>query len=196
MTTTRCNRCGRVLTDPKSVARGYGPVCYKKLFGNGKKEKKQIHLDTQRLSPISEKKQILHRCGDCGVFWFNTERDSECFNCGSAKVREIMAAPEPPQLEGSYIFQYKQYDPHQLVGVIETFDGSMWWLFENTGNNVYYCFARLSGMENCAEFGYTNIDELWDAYPRSMIWYVKERDLPSCDYVRKEKEKECVEVIQ
>ena len=26
----RCHRCGRVLTNPKSIARGYGPVCWKK----------------------------------------------------------------------------------------------------------------------------------------------------------------------
>lgn len=29
--TTRCKRCHRVLTDPKSVARGYGPVCGAKV---------------------------------------------------------------------------------------------------------------------------------------------------------------------
>jgi len=28
-----CTRCGRTLTAPRSVACGYGPVCYAKLFG-------------------------------------------------------------------------------------------------------------------------------------------------------------------
>ncbi len=28
-----CTRCGRTLTAPRSVACGYGPVCYMKLFG-------------------------------------------------------------------------------------------------------------------------------------------------------------------
>lgn len=26
-----CTRCGRVLTDPRSVARGAGPVCFRKI---------------------------------------------------------------------------------------------------------------------------------------------------------------------
>jgi len=30
-----CDRCGRLLTDPRSVARGYGPVCWKRLREEG-----------------------------------------------------------------------------------------------------------------------------------------------------------------
>jgi hypothetical protein len=29
--TTQCGRCGRTLTDPESVAAGYGPVCAKRI---------------------------------------------------------------------------------------------------------------------------------------------------------------------
>lgn len=29
--TASCNRCGRTLTNPKSIERGYGPVCFKKI---------------------------------------------------------------------------------------------------------------------------------------------------------------------
>jgi len=27
----RCQRCGRALTNPKSIERGYGPVCWQKI---------------------------------------------------------------------------------------------------------------------------------------------------------------------
>jgi len=30
---TICRRCGRRLTAPRSVAAGYGPVCYQEVFG-------------------------------------------------------------------------------------------------------------------------------------------------------------------
>jgi hypothetical protein len=29
----RCGHCNRTLSDPNSMKVGYGPVCYKKLFG-------------------------------------------------------------------------------------------------------------------------------------------------------------------
>lgn len=29
----KCSICGRRLSDPLSVERGYGPVCYKRKFG-------------------------------------------------------------------------------------------------------------------------------------------------------------------
>jgi len=28
---TECGRCGRALTDPASIKRGYGPLCFKKI---------------------------------------------------------------------------------------------------------------------------------------------------------------------
>jgi len=28
---TNCNRCGKTLTNPKSIDRGYGPVCWRKI---------------------------------------------------------------------------------------------------------------------------------------------------------------------
>ena len=39
-------------------------------------------------------------------------------------------------------------------------------------------------MEECAEFGYTCIDEIFDA-AGNHVWYVKEIDLPVCDFVRR-----------
>ena len=33
MTSRRCMACGRILTDPTSVARGYGPECHAKIRG-------------------------------------------------------------------------------------------------------------------------------------------------------------------
>ena len=33
MSEVRCRRCNRVLTNPKSVSRGVGPVCWKHIHG-------------------------------------------------------------------------------------------------------------------------------------------------------------------
>ena len=33
MSEVRCRRCGRVLTNPKSIARGFGPVCWRHIHG-------------------------------------------------------------------------------------------------------------------------------------------------------------------
>lgn len=131
-----------------------------------------------------EEEQILHKCRSCGITFFSETRESECFNCGSENVREISKAPHVPVLRGKYVFEKEGYDPLELLGVIEHFNGSMWWLFENTGNNVYFCYARLSGMEQFAEFGYVCIDEIFDASGQ-FAWYVKERDLPFCDFIRR-----------
>lgn len=30
--TARCRKCGRKLTTPKSIKRGFGPVCYKRMI--------------------------------------------------------------------------------------------------------------------------------------------------------------------
>jgi len=43
--TTRCEVCHRRLTDPESIARGIGPVCLKKVEGQGRSEpQKQVVL--------------------------------------------------------------------------------------------------------------------------------------------------------
>jgi len=31
MSEIRCRRCNRVLTNPKSISRGFGPVCWKHI---------------------------------------------------------------------------------------------------------------------------------------------------------------------
>jgi predicted nucleic acid-binding Zn-ribbon protein len=59
--TTRCLRCGRLLTDPKSVMRGYGPVCFGKLFGKtfrNRKEEKKDNLTRAELSVIQ--REVIH----------------------------------------------------------------------------------------------------------------------------------------
>ena len=33
---TSCKRCGRTLSNPKSIARQFGLVCYNRLFGVGR----------------------------------------------------------------------------------------------------------------------------------------------------------------
>ena len=33
MSEVRCRRCNRVLTNPKSISRGVGPVCWKHIHG-------------------------------------------------------------------------------------------------------------------------------------------------------------------
>jgi len=33
MSETRCRRCNRLLTNPKSISRGVGPVCWKHIHG-------------------------------------------------------------------------------------------------------------------------------------------------------------------
>ena len=33
MSEVRCRRCNRVLTNPKSISRGVGPVCWKHIQG-------------------------------------------------------------------------------------------------------------------------------------------------------------------
>ena len=103
--------------------------------------------------------KYCERCESCGISFFSEERESECLMCESTNVREIKEAPRIPALRGKYVFEKEGYDTLELLGVVEHFNGSMWWLFENTGNNVYFYYARLSGMEEFAEFGYTCIDE-------------------------------------
>lgn len=36
-----CGACGRVLKNPDSKKTGYGPVCYKKMFGSPPPKKKE-----------------------------------------------------------------------------------------------------------------------------------------------------------
>ena len=40
-----CDRCGRNLTAPRSVARGYGPVCWKRLREEGVVGGKQERIE-------------------------------------------------------------------------------------------------------------------------------------------------------
>jgi len=138
----------------------------------------------KQINATPEEEQILYECETCGIRFFSEKEERECFQCGSTELREIPKAPQVPNLKGKYVFEKKGYDPLELLGVIEHFNGSKWWLFENTGCNVFFCYARLSGMEEFAEFGYTCIDEIFDAGP-NFAWYVEERDFLCCDFVRR-----------
>ncbi|MBU7029157.1 MAG: hypothetical protein HXS48_19635 [Theionarchaea archaeon] len=46
MKTKRCNMCGRKLTNPESILRGIGPVCYKKYVRGHRPMKKTTTLST------------------------------------------------------------------------------------------------------------------------------------------------------
>ena len=50
----RCGRCKRVLTDPKSVKRGYGSYCYKKEV------QRREYLKIQTTLPLEEQSQVFH----------------------------------------------------------------------------------------------------------------------------------------
>ena len=54
----RCGHCNRTLSDPDSMKVGYGPVCYKKLFGvkldRIKDENKISHKTIKMISDLSE----------------------------------------------------------------------------------------------------------------------------------------------
>jgi len=50
---THCKRCGRPLTNPKSIELGYGPICAKKVlnkYSNFKDKNKKIFLDSKLIS--------------------------------------------------------------------------------------------------------------------------------------------------
>jgi len=45
MESTRCRICGRLLTNPKSVERGIGPVCWARLKAGQIKEPEEAEAD-------------------------------------------------------------------------------------------------------------------------------------------------------
>jgi hypothetical protein len=59
----KCEHCNRTLTDVDSIAVGYGPVCYKKLFGKPlKKTKTNIktsHNTTKQKTKLYETMENL-----------------------------------------------------------------------------------------------------------------------------------------
>jgi hypothetical protein len=52
----RCGHCNRTLRDPDSMKIGYGPVCYKKLYGIPlrKTNTKISHKTTKRILDLSQ----------------------------------------------------------------------------------------------------------------------------------------------
>lgn len=60
----KCEHCNRTLSDADSMAVGYGPVCYKKLFGKPLKKKrtdktKTIHNTTKQKTKLYETMENL-----------------------------------------------------------------------------------------------------------------------------------------
>lgn len=49
----RCRRCGRKLTIPKSIERGFGPVCYKKTID-------ELWKPTERDMPPEQNGQTIY----------------------------------------------------------------------------------------------------------------------------------------
>jgi ribosomal protein L37AE/L43A len=59
----KCEHCNRTLTDMDSMSVGYGPVCYKKLFGVTLKrtqtnKTKTMHKTTKRMKDLSEMENL------------------------------------------------------------------------------------------------------------------------------------------
>ena len=77
---TRCAQCGRPLSDPVSVARGYGPVCFKKIQQHKNKDVPEVddmdmgdEIDLSLIScnlyePINPDQEEDASCLTCALF--------------------------------------------------------------------------------------------------------------------------------
>lgn len=54
---TKCKRCGRELTNTKSIERGYGAICYRKLgniFHTSKSRLETIFIQAPKTTSLEE----------------------------------------------------------------------------------------------------------------------------------------------
>lgn len=64
---TYCKRCGRLLTDPDSVKRGYGAICYALLARENKEIPEPVKfggLDLDELADLIDSKKPVCICGE------------------------------------------------------------------------------------------------------------------------------------
>ena len=58
-----CNRCGKELTNPKSIERGYGPVCWKKIGVPVTRKIKQRTVVINLMNFLEEGPPCVGGCG-------------------------------------------------------------------------------------------------------------------------------------
>lgn len=56
-----CGRCGKPLTDPKSISRGFGPHCYKLTAKNTRVRTNRVGLGSGVLKPVDEGKTPMKK---------------------------------------------------------------------------------------------------------------------------------------
>lgn len=63
-----CNRCGRPISNKKSVERGYGPVCWGKIHTSAKDnlEQKPLNVERDAYGREPEKEEDVLKCVRCG----------------------------------------------------------------------------------------------------------------------------------
>lgn len=60
----------------------------------------------------------------------------------------------------------------EIVRVLETFNGDLYFISEQTGDEIF-CYARLYSMPELAEWGYNTLSNLYESYGRYKLWDVK-----------------------
>lgn len=58
-----CNRCGKELTNPKSIARGYGPICWGKIGAPVTRKIKQRKVVRNLMNFLHEGPPCVGGCG-------------------------------------------------------------------------------------------------------------------------------------
>ena len=67
-----CKRCGKRLTNPKSLERGYGPICWGKISaGDFGKKLKPRHNWLDRYEYTKEEEQYWIKCRNCNMPMFH-----------------------------------------------------------------------------------------------------------------------------
>lgn len=66
----------------------------------------------------------------------------------------------------------------EIVRVLESFNGDLYFIAEEDGDEVFG-YVRLYAMPECAEWGYSSLENLRRSYGANMIWDVKNRNWPN-----------------